>query len=553
MTRGHLTLLLGLMLPSATEAAPAGSPGGPARARPYGDHQLVMAQPRTDAEVTAIWELAEHVLEPHDPARAPHRLVVTAETLQRLRALRIPLQVDARDVQSWITGLSEGSPPRSVDFEVVGKLGIFGDFFATVRNLEAIEARLDELAAASGGRAKVVVLGKSFQGRDIKAMRISSAPEPASSQSRRASIVVVAAQHAREWAAPVVAMGIIEALIRQYEVDPRVKRVVDNLDIYVNPVNNPDGYVATFNGQRLQRKNLNSACNVDLNRNYETAWGAGTASAGCNSGNYPGRSAFSEPESQAIKRLIESLPRPALFYDYHSTAAQVMIPYAHTLMPAPGLEKNRALCELYASALRELYGTTYPARPGFNLGRGQGGGAFDWFRAKFAETMVVELGGGFGFSISDPQVLPFAEENFVAWLAVAQKVADENPADGASATDAGSRPAPDAAGPNPDAPPPPADAGAPPPGPDASGQVSGPAPPTGGGLAPGAPPGGNVPPGGNGLAPAPPGSGSGPATGEEILAGCQCALDRRAPPPAAPALAAATLALAALTRRRRRR
>ena len=108
------------------------------------------------------------------------------------------------------------------------------------------------------------------------------------------------------------------------------------------PVNNPDGYVATFGSRRLQRKNMNPACNVDLNRNYPTAFGQGTPSS-CNAETYPGKMALSEPESQAVANLIGSLARPALMIDYHSTAAQVMIPYAYTTRPPPDLENNQRL------------------------------------------------------------------------------------------------------------------------------------------------------------------------------------------------------------------
>ncbi len=552
MIPGRLTILsLALVaLVSPVRAAPAARTGAD---RPYRDHRLVTAQPRSDADVEAIWRLAENVLEPHDPARAPHRIVVTPATVRRLRALRIPLRVEPDDVAGWIAAQERAArrpPGTAAD---VG-LGIFGDFFGEVQELAAIEAELDRLAAASSGRARVVVLGKSFEGRDIKAMRISSAPEP----SGRASIVVVGTQHAREWASPMVTMGLIDALVRRYGVDPLVTRVVDNLEVYINPVNNPDGYLATFNGRRLQRKNLNSTCNVDLNRNYATAWGAGTAGAGCNSGIYPGQGAFSEPESQAIGNLIATLAHPALFYDYHSTAAQVMIPHAYTTAMPPGYAKNRALCELYSSALRAVHGTSYPARPGFNLGRGQGGGAFDWFRATRADAIVVELGGGAGFSIADDQIIPFAEENLAAWLAVAQKVVDEHPADRAPpATDAGA-PAPDAAAPVIDAAPPAPDAAAP----DMMAAAlpgavppSGPAPtgPPPAGPAPTAPPAPGLPP------PLPPAGrpGHGLAapddpTAEEIVAGCQCALEgapRRLPTP----LATAAALLLALALRRRRR
>ena len=220
-------------------------------------------------------------------------------------------------------------------------------------------------------------IGKSIEGRELKVLRITG---PGASAMRPA-IIVLGGQHAREWAGPMVAMGLADRLVRLYESDPRVRRVVDQAQIYINPVNNPDGYVATFGSRRLQRKNMNPACNVDLNRNYPTAFGQGTPSS-CNAETYPGKMALSEPESQAVANLIGSLARPALMIDYHSTAAQVMIPYAYTTRPPPDLENNQRLCELYSTALRAVRGTNYPARPGYRLARGAGGGIFDWFREK---------------------------------------------------------------------------------------------------------------------------------------------------------------------------
>jgi carboxypeptidase T len=473
-----------LLLLLTTSLGPAASSAAPVGPKPYLDRLYVVAQPRDAGEVEAIWALAEDVLEPHDPALAEHTLVITPSTLQRLRERQIPLRVDPRHVQSWLDGMDRQDRITRLDSGAgrdrrlavaEGKLGIFGPFFERVQPLAAIEAYLEELAAASQGRAKLVELGRSVEGRPIWALRISGATD----RSARPSVVVVGAQHAREWASPVVTMGLADALVRRYGIDPRVTRVVDNLEIIINPVNNPDGYLATFNGRRLQRKNLNPDCNVDLNRNYETAWGDGTAGAGCNAGNYPGQRAFSEPESQAIKRLIESLARPVLFFDYHSTGAQVMIPFAYTTTLPPGYEKNRALCELYAATLRQLNGTSYPARAGYNLGRGQGGGAFDWFRTRYADTMVVELGGGPAFAINDAQVVPFAEENWVAWLAVAERMIDAS----AVTPDAGTSPAPAV------------DAGSDGASPDAGGGgLSGlpgptgtPSSPSGNGFAPGAP------------------------------------------------------------------
>ncbi len=411
----------------ARPAAGAPSTADDLVTRPYRDQIVVRATPRHGDDVARIWGLAETVLSPHDPSMQAHDLVVTPATLRTLRAAGVPLTVQHGDAEGWLAGITrQERRDRDADLQYdSGKLGLYGEFFTQVRPLAEIEARLRLLAGESQGRAEVIAIGRSIQGRDLLAVRISSAPRG----SQRASIVVVGTQHAREWVSPMVTMGLADALIRQYEKDPRVRRVVDSLDVFIVPVGNPDGYVATFNGRRLQRKNMNAVCNVDLNRNYDVAFGLGV-SRNCSTETYPGTAAFSEPETRAIRDLVQSLPKVRLFYDYHANAAQVMIPYAHTTARPPNYEKNRTWCELYAATLQSVHGTRHPARPGFNLGQGSGGGAFDWFRLKHGESLVVELGGGPGFHIAPAAIIPAAEENFVAWMALAEKVVDENPTGG---------------------------------------------------------------------------------------------------------------------------
>jgi carboxypeptidase A2 len=423
MTTGFKASLAAL-LAVATVTDPSSAVAAPpsVAARPYRDHLWVKTTPRNQADLDRIWAIAEEVIAPHDPALVPHDLVVSRSTLAALRAGGLPAEFPPIDVEAWVALSYQKAleAPAVVPFHA-GKLGIYGTFFAKVQDLEATTAYLRELEQASAGRAQLVTLGMSHQGRPIVAMRLSTAPRGAD----RPAVIVLGTQHAREWASPMVAMGLIDGLVRQYDSDPRVRAVVDNLEVWIVPVTNPDGYVATFAGRRLQRKNMNPTCNVDLNRNYDGAFGMGVSDS-CSSQTYPGPAAFSEPESQAVNNLVKSLKRPKLFMDYHSTAAQVMIPYAFTTMRPPGYEKNRAFCELYSSTLRTLNGTSHPARPGYNLGRGSGGGALDWFRMHHAESIVVELGGGPAFDIQASAIVPVAEENFVAWLAVAGEVVKDN-------------------------------------------------------------------------------------------------------------------------------
>jgi MYXO-CTERM domain-containing protein len=351
----------------------------------------------------------------------------------------VPVRVEPIDVQTMVDQSYATMYAHNLE---LGKLNVFSPWFNSVQTLEAINSKLEELAAASNGRARVMAIGRSIQGRDIKAMRISSAPD----QGDRASVLITGTHHAREWISPMVTMGFIEALITQYGQDPAVDKIVNNLDTYIIPVLNPDGYALTHAGTRLQRKNLRPNCNVDLNRNWDMHWGIGVPQ-NCSAETFPGQAAFSEPETQAGKALAESIKKLRFYIDYHSNANQIMIPYAYTQMPAPDVAKTRARGQLYSQKLQALYGHALPVRDGYNLGQGQGGGALDFIRAEYSEAICVELRGN-GFEVPSDGVIPSVEENWAGYLAVMSQLADENPASGAPPADAGPPPSRDAAAPD---------------------------------------------------------------------------------------------------------
>jgi hypothetical protein len=388
---------------------------------PYADYVYVTAQPRSDAEVSQIWRLSEHVLSPHDPRLTPHTLAVTRAAVTRLRAQGIPLTVQPVDLQAALDGATAPLPRNTLAALDEGQLGMFGEWFAQVKDLTAIYDYLDGLERTANGRAHVEVIGKSFEGREIRALRFAPA-EPA-----RASILVTGTQHAREWASPMVAMGLADALVRQTS-DPAVQRLLRHTEVVIVPVVNVDGYVVSHHGLRLQRKNLNILCGVDLNRNWDVEFGAGVPAHGCAEENFPGQGPFSEPESQALRALASSLTNLRLYLDYHSPAEQVMIPFAHTRVRPPDYDKSRAWAELYASTVRELYGTLHPARDGFDLAQGQGGGAIDWVRLNLAQSFAIELRDGrelAGFELPANQIIPSIEENWLAFRRLALEATDE--------------------------------------------------------------------------------------------------------------------------------
>jgi Zinc carboxypeptidase/Chitobiase/beta-hexosaminidase C-terminal domain len=67
-------------------------------------------------------------------------------------------------------------------------------------------------------------------------------------------------QHAREWATPLTCLETAEQLLRNYATDPDVRRLVDNLDIFILPASNPDGAHYSMYDFGQQRKNMTNHC-----------------------------------------------------------------------------------------------------------------------------------------------------------------------------------------------------------------------------------------------------------------------------------------------------
>jgi murein tripeptide amidase MpaA len=114
-----------------------------------------------------------------------------------------------------------------------------------------------------------------------------------------------------------------------------VKLLVEGLDILVLPCVNPDGraYVQAVGGNPWWRKsrslNPGLPCRgVDLNRNCDFLWssGIGTSADSC-SDVFKGPTAFSEPETQNVRWLLDTYTNIECMIDVHSYSQLVLYPW----------------------------------------------------------------------------------------------------------------------------------------------------------------------------------------------------------------------------------
>ena len=193
------------------------------------------------------------------------------------------------------------------------------------RTVVEMRAFVDSKAAQYPNLAEVFIYGQSWErinrgpgfGSDLFGLRLTNrnraGPKP--------TLFLMAAIHARELATAELALRLIDHLLTNYGTDGDITWLLDEHQIVIVPVVNPDGRALAQNNlsQRKNTNNTNGAgCanpptssnqfGVDLNRNYSWRWGTVNPPSENPCGQtFPGPVVASEPETQAIQTLVRSL------------------------------------------------------------------------------------------------------------------------------------------------------------------------------------------------------------------------------------------------------
>lgn len=184
--------------------------------------------------------------------------------------------------------------------------------------------------------ARLESIGKSCEGRDIWAMKVSDNP---AADEKEPAIIVMGAHHAREWISVEVPMGALQLYLESYGKDEKLTRLVNEREVWFVPMVNPDGVTFSQTKSKYWRKNRrdngNNVFGVDLNRNYGYQWGNVGASNSPSSDTYHGKGPFSEPEPQAIKALYEREHFQAGI-SCHSYSELILYPFGYAYnVPCP--------------------------------------------------------------------------------------------------------------------------------------------------------------------------------------------------------------------------
>jgi carboxypeptidase T len=127
-------------------------------------------------------------------------------------------------------------------------------------------------------------------------------------------------------------------VLENYGSNPEITALINNTEMYFIPCVNPDGYVynettdPTGGGmwRKNRRNNNNATFGIDLNRNYGFNWAYDNvgSSPTTNDETYRGPSAFSEPETQAIKWFDEH-HQIKMAINYHTFGNDLIYPWGY--------------------------------------------------------------------------------------------------------------------------------------------------------------------------------------------------------------------------------
>ncbi|MFD0725466.1 M14 family zinc carboxypeptidase [Lysobacter brunescens] len=361
-------LLLSVPVVASTQTIPSISPGSAEDAS-----SVVVIRYRTQAELQQLGDRFQHV---HVDRRARTvRADATGRDIAQLRAAGMAVTID-RDATLALRR-SESAIARSG----FGTRSISG--YSCYRTVEETYTTLNQLTANKPALVSVSNIGSSWLktrgtgGYDLKVLRLTNSATNASRPNKPA-MVLTGGMHPREYAPVELVTRFGEWLVNGYGTDAEATWLMDNYVFYIVLQSNPDGRKKAEAGASWRKNvnNTNGSCSassfgVDLNRNFPFQWnsGSGGSSGSACAETYRGPSRQSEPETQALVRLIAGTPGASgaysggifpdlradgattaapdtatgMYIDVHAYGQLVMWPWGYTSSAAPNGTALRTL------------------------------------------------------------------------------------------------------------------------------------------------------------------------------------------------------------------
>ncbi|XP_073479649.1 carboxypeptidase A2-like [Aquarana catesbeiana] len=294
--------------------------------------------------------------------------------------------------------------------------------FGAYHTLDNVRNQIDLIISDYRSIVSKQQIGNSYEGRPLNVLKFSTG-------AGHPGIWIDAGIHAREWVTQATALWTTRKLASDYGKDASVTSLLDNYDVFLMVVTNPDGYVYSHTTNRMWRKtrsiNKGSACEgVDHKRNWDA--GLGADSDPCSEA-YHGPSAESEVEAKSIANFIRSHGKIKGFITIHSYSQLLLFPYGYKRTPPADYTELNTVGKAAASALGSLYGTQYKVGTIISTIYQASGGSIDWrydIGIKYSFAFELRDQRQYGFLFPASQIIPTAQETYLALEKILEHIRD---------------------------------------------------------------------------------------------------------------------------------
>ncbi|KAM6893497.1 carboxypeptidase O [Xenentodon cancila] len=285
-------------------------------------------------------------------------------------------------------------------------------------NMDQISSWMSQMATDHPDVVTKVDYGQTYEKRIISLLKIGLKTD-----TKKKAIWMDCGIHAREWIAPAFCQYFVRQILQAYKTDAKMELMMKNMDFYVTPVLNIDGYIYSWmdRSTRLWRKNRSpgpsiDCCGTDLNRNFEANWGTVGVSSNCSSETYCGTQPISELEAQAVTYFVGSRKEDFLcFLTIHSYSQLLLIPYGHPNFTASNYNELMEVGRAAAEAIWKVHGRNYTVGTSPDVLYPNSGSSRDWAHMQgipLTYTFELRDNGTFGFELPEDQIQPTCEEAY---------------------------------------------------------------------------------------------------------------------------------------------
>ncbi|XP_003475247.1 carboxypeptidase A1 [Cavia porcellus] len=390
-------------------------------------HQVLRISAADEAQVQKVKELEdlEHLqldfwrgpTRPGSPidVRVPFPSVQAVKVF--LESLGIEYRIMIEDVQSL---LDEEKEQMLISNARASVRSTDAFNYATYHTLEEIYEFIDLLVSENPQLVSKIQIGNTYEGRPIYVLKFSTGG------NNRPAIWIDTGIHSREWVTQASGVWFAKKITEDYGQDPVFTAILDNMDIFLEIVTNPDGFAFTHSKNRLWRKTRSrtagSICvGVDPNRNWDAGFATGGSSSNPCSDTYHGKFANSESEVKSIVDFVQNHGNIKAFISIHSYSQLLLYPYGYTTKAAPDKEELDQLAKSAVTALASLYGTKYKYGSIITTIYKASGSTVDWTYnqgIKYSYTFELRDTGANGFLLPASQIIPTAKETWLALLTI---------------------------------------------------------------------------------------------------------------------------------------